>query len=521
MLLRLGALLLLPTAQSQYLLGSNKDNLVYGEEATALQLEVETTADVEAVLHPELLLIDIDIYRFDFPLTEDYRIGLLMDPCRNLSSTCCDNVYGEATYEALVSKDGMQLQEATRVVKTLVLASEQVSPNYLLVYEDGSSVPEAARRAADDDGYVDTTCTGDSEPFNYCTAKNNALRPSPLTPPCTDNNSSLNTLESCPSGTACVQVGYSQNAFIVVCQGDQSRCGTYIEVHQQNGSPYQLEAAVIAEVLVDKFNVSGYSSTQLPLAWMGNSSRVLCAYTESFLRVGSMIFVLPSAPVCCCPPSYSSSSRLGAYMCPYGPYDSGAYATQITTVAEALIVDNKLSKYPFCHSWLDAGDRVMCSVNDATNGWQFSRNCSELAPVANSTLVGSRDLNGEYAIQCPYFNSCALSGSTTGSCSGEDSAFSFSGRVGRVVALFTAAVPPTVSVTFNDGRTTYDLLVSDVQLEYTKSMYEMWWVQRTPSERVVQKRKGFNVTWPPCTFDPLFERYFPYAEIDLNGQPIP
>jgi hypothetical protein len=30
---------------------------------------------------------------------------------------------------------------------------------------------------------------------------------------------------------------------------------------------------------------------------------------------------------------------------------------------------------------------------------------------------------------------------------------------------------------------------------------ELWWVVRNPSNRVVQKRKGFNVTEPHCTFD--------------------
>ena len=58
-----------------------------------------------------------------------------------------------------------------------------------------------------------------------------------------------------------------------------------------------------------------------------------------------------------------------------------------------------------------------------------------------------------------------------------------------------------------------------VQLETYKSMYEIWWVLRTKSEFVVQKRKGFNITEPGCTFDTVINRYFPYAILDSDGNP--
>ena len=52
-----------------------------------------------------------------------------------------------------------------------------------------------------------------------------------------------------------------------------------------------------------------------------------------------------------------------------------------------------------------------------------------------------------------------------------------------------------------------------VQKEYSLSMYEIWWVLRTKSEFVVQKRKGFNITSPKCTFDIVNNRYLPYTLI--------
>ena len=50
--------------------------------------------------------------------------------------------------------------------------------------------------------------------------------------------------------------------------------------------------------------------------------------------------------------------------------------------------------------------------------------------------------------------------------------------------------------------------------------YEIWWTLRTPSELVVQKRKGFNVTEPLCSFDTVNNRYFPYAILDDSGEPL-
>ena len=38
---------------------------------------------------------------------------------------------------------------------------------------------------------------------------------------------------------------------------------------------------------------------------------------------------------------------------------------------------------------------------------------------------------------------------------------------------------------------------------------EVWWVVRTRSERRLQRRKGFNVTSPACTFDVTNNRYCP------------
>lgn len=37
-------------------------------------------------------------YSFDYPLPEDYRISILMDPCRYLAFNCCINVFGTCSH---------------------------------------------------------------------------------------------------------------------------------------------------------------------------------------------------------------------------------------------------------------------------------------------------------------------------------------------------------------------------------------------------------------------------------------
>lgn len=115
----------------------------------------------------------------------------------------------------------------------------------------------------------------------------------------------------------------------------------------------------------------------------------------------------------------------------------------------------------------------------------------------------------DYSLLCPIDN-CAQT-QNEGKCTGGDLRFSFIGHTGIVTELNNDATIPTVKVTFNNNRTSYEFDQTDVKLETYKSQYELWWVVRSPAFSTVQKRKGFNVTNPQCTFDSTNNRYFPYA----------
>jgi hypothetical protein len=529
-------LLTLPIVSPQYRSYTDKYAEVMLEEEANLKDEVLAgDTDLSTWNDPDSVLLPNDEFIFSFPLSEEYRIGVIVDPCRGHANySCCMNVFGSPEYPSL--KASTHSQE--RVLRYTELGAEdEVQMNYDLVYEDSSSVPTLAQRTPDDYEIHDEACeaylTGsDGSELTYCQGKNYAYKKATLVPACMDNNQSLNTLNDCidpltgVNHTYCTQVAYSQNAFIGQCGIDDDHCGTYLEIHQSGGTPYSTQEDVIADVRVENRNVSGFYTTLMPLTWKGSSNKVLCAYTESFVRLGSMVYILPLmqyVPTCCCPKPFKPSTRVGSVQCPIGPAGGGAFGFVQKTLAQTLTVDTLVTGYPYCPIDLTSPiDRMMCSVRENRDRRHYVRNCSQVyqADPNVQRSFTSDDLDGEdYSEVCPYFDSCALT-TDDGKCRFEDLVYTFQGRVGRVTAVDDSSLIPTVLVTFNDGRTSYLFNKDMVRLETYKSMYEMWWVLRTKSEFVVQKRKGFNVTEPGCTFDTVNNRYFPYAILDSDGNPL-
>jgi hypothetical protein len=46
-----------------------------------------------------------------------------------------------------------------------------------------------------------------------------------------------------------------------------------------------------------------------------------------------------------------------------------------------------------------------------------------------------------------------------------------------------------------------------------RGAYQVWWVLRTPSEFIIEKRKNIYLKSPICDWDPFNKRYRPYATI--------
>lgn len=227
-------------------------------------------------------------------------------------------------------------------------------------------MPAAASRIPDDESYIDFECESVGVPHTYCLGKNYAQRRSTLRQSCVDNNQTVSATAGCytPEGVYqknCVAVAYSSNAFVPQCINttDPSHCGTYLEIHQLQGSPYQLETEKISEVRIDTLEVSGFYTTTIPLTWFGDENTTLCSYTESFIRVGSIVFIRGGVgvPVCCCPKPFKPATRVGGFFCPLGATGRGAFAAYPTSIQDVLATEPVMLQYPFCPAGLEDEDR--------------------------------------------------------------------------------------------------------------------------------------------------------------------
>ena len=309
-----------PRHLSQYAEFPSQCNNAMANAELDLLAELQSDPYYVNYVYPEGVPVDTSKYVYSYPSSSDYVIKLIIDPCRNLSYNCCVNVFGTPEYLAL-KKSGL---EPERVVRKTVIADEtEILANGNLVYDDGTFVIDTTTgtnpsRVPDDSVYIAAECTALGVPYQYCAGFQEGNVRSPYHPPCTDHNQSLNTLQSCydingKSQPHCVAIGFTQTAFISQCNSnypDLERCGTYLEIHLPYGSPYVNSETSLAEVQLTVNNVSGYSTTTIPLTWLNSTNSVLCAYSETSVRVGSIVYIKPTAPRCCCPPALISS-RIG------------------------------------------------------------------------------------------------------------------------------------------------------------------------------------------------------------------
>ena len=330
----------------------NIDRLGMKAQQELLQQLVETNPDTNLHFFPSSALLNNDNYVFDYPQTGDFILNLLIDPCRFNAYNCCVNTFGTPVYPALI-RNGL---EQERVFKYTVIANESdISANYVLVYEDSSTVSYSLSRFSDDDAILNKTCVSKNIPTSNCQGRNYALNRAALRPPCMDNNQSLNALDGCTNPTNgstqsyCFQVAYTSNAFVPQCKPDETHCGTYLEIHMAHGNPYfPDETTAISSVQITDRTTSGYNTAVISSNWMQNVTKVLCSYSESVFRINSVVYIKPSAPVCCCPPPFDSTSRVGSFQCPVGSLGTGAFAAPPASLADIISVDSLILNYPFC-----------------------------------------------------------------------------------------------------------------------------------------------------------------------------
>jgi hypothetical protein len=530
-----------PTA-AQYNEGSPQYEQSLSQESDSLLHHLETHRDVSDETKEYLQ------YRISYP-TEDYSISILINPCGAnnthgredesvLGYDCCIDRFGQGEYAFQL---GTRNRFSNGYSNGIPLSRDEPLHNIDLVDEFGESLDFKYSRRADDIVYIDEVCTGLREPHKACISDRFAAATSSFFPPCWDHNETVDASLNCFTTTGkrqrtCMQVAYSQNAYIHVCGGDfanDDQCGTFLEIHKANGTPYYDEDTVLSDIKIVTPVTNGMHTTTLPLTYKGDLKRILCSYEETTIQVGSMVQVTSNAPSCCCPQLLSPNrdSKLGAFFCPKRKGTRhGPFAPSFLTLEEKFADESTQQSFPWClPPDKPENDSILCTQERAfaediplfEPARYISRPCMPL--IKEDNAYSSDDLTGSYSSLCPLgsaFEGCGMAPSTpTESCNGKDHRFTFQDEIGKVVHIPSTQYDK-YGITFNDGRSMYWFAKDELRLLKPHGNYEVWFVQRNRFEKIVQKKKVFKVVWPRCTFDSVNSRYFPYAQLNDSGVPM-
>jgi hypothetical protein len=80
-----------PKVFGQYSADSSLFHQTMKEQTAVLEEQVKSHPDVNIYFHPERALLYADTYVENFLVAGDYRIGILLDPCRYNAYNCCMN----------------------------------------------------------------------------------------------------------------------------------------------------------------------------------------------------------------------------------------------------------------------------------------------------------------------------------------------------------------------------------------------------------------------------------------------
>ena len=487
-------------------------------------------------------------YRESFPSPEDFVIGILVNPCGAngtygrdddiaLGYDCCMERYGRGEYSY---RPGTRNRFSNGYSNGIPISPDEPLHNVDLVDEFGNDLEFRYSRRANDILFIDESCVGLRDPHMACISDRFAATASRMRPPCWDNNHTVDSTLDCytPAGNKrphCMQIAYSQNALVFGCGGkfaNYDNCGTFLEIHKPNGSPYDDEAAILSESKISVSATNGMMTTTIPLTYKGDPKRILCSYEEVDISVGSMVRVHSDSPVCCCPPWLSPmrSSKIGASFCPKRLWskEGGPFAPAYRSVDEEYMDESYQQSFPWCPELADEHkDSIMCTqdrvfaddVSMSDPSRYFVLPCSPLEEVDGGGYT-SVDVSGIYNNLCPYgdtFKGCGLAMPPNQDCHMKDFHFSFKDEIGKVVRI---SDDKKYGVSFNDGRSLYWFDRNELEFLKPDGSYEVWFVQRNRYEKNIQKRKPFRVVWPRCTFDAVNDRYFPYAQLDGENKPI-
>ena len=335
-------LLLAAHAGAQFVETSEQYREAMVQSEATLAEEIRNTEDTQGHFYPARLFFDRDQYVFKPPHPQLYAIGMIIDPCGCMAAPatcqadCCMNRFGSAVYPWVKRElvDYYPRVPTSKFDHMLLAPPDEILANVNLVDVFGAEIEEGELRRADDETFLAEECDGAAQesgdylyklgedgllrPLSdktHCQGMRLGNRPFPIKPNCSDNNATVDARQPCTdpetgiSRPNCVQVGIAQTAVVINCGdspsdgpafSDHPHCGTFLEIHRENGSPYDPdEEFIINEQRVTSTTISGYTTQTINMTYgIGVTNKILCNYAESEMRVGSMVFVKEQSPWC-------------------------------------------------------------------------------------------------------------------------------------------------------------------------------------------------------------------------------
>ena len=206
---------------------SAADLSLQNEQAISIaeaELKVQLTSHLDIDFPNKEEVEEYESYRYSSPSSQDFVVSLLINPCGHNSTReddsqalgydCCMNRFGYGEYAV---KPGTRDRFSDGYSNGLPISVDEPLHNIDLVDEYGNELNHKHSRRADDILYIDEACTGLRNPHANCVDDRYAAKRSPMVPPCSDYNHTVDSTLDCftiegKRSPNCMQVAYSQES---------------------------------------------------------------------------------------------------------------------------------------------------------------------------------------------------------------------------------------------------------------------------------------------------------------------
>ena len=541
-------------AQAQFMEGTSQYNYFVELGQKKLSAQTEYHPDLVDTFFPELKLLPRDGYRDEKPVVtstvfgagQDYIVNVIFDPCRGHPYDCCNGLYGTPEY--------IKLENTT----------SQVSLDRF-----GQPFGDIRSRLQDRLLMVDETCTGKEKPFRVLDACLGCLDP-PYAGYPNEIPSMVLPMDKCPDAVkkhCAVNTGIYSSDIIDVDLIDRDTVtdvavdATDMYTNQFNGQTRDFQILCRVKSTRCKYD-SNRKCKETPLGQPNG-----CRYCENNYKAGQ-----EQDPIDTC---LSDADCTGNNRCIDAAWRSGDILDDAGQPLRDYNADDEMNGIPTWKGCEQKsvdqckGEPILDDKFRDTGLWQgldppcittcrqidiWRRDCvrprisfvqETFRPRCwdyNDTVPADRDCFDVAGFQLPYCVQMAYSlDAFVYQCSGYQGSgpYANDAHCGTFIEIHL----PNVTAVDSDGKnyqrysneqivevlidvkvpeglsTGYNTVVMPTQFKKIPTQilcagsYQVWWVQRTLYDFVIEFRSTFNVVTPPCDWDADNKRYQPFKLI--------